>query len=182
MEQTEKPLLTQGGRKRPRSDEQRAKERTWYAARQADPSRKRKYTPHRKKYERDRYRERAADPEWRAARSRAQVAYDRARRAADPAHRQKHTEKVNAYRYGFPGRAAYLEYCAARPACEICGSTHLLSIDHVHGHCEGTRGCMECVRGRLCRACNTGIGMFKDSEATLEKAVAYLRRTRTARG
>ena len=91
MEQTEKPLLTQGGRKRPRSDEQRAKERT-------------------------------------------------------------------------------------------CGSTHLLSIDHVHGHCEGTRGCMECVRGRLCRACNTGIGMFKDSEATLEKAIAYLRRTRTARG
>jgi len=43
---------------------------------------------------------------------------------------------------------------------------HTLSIDH--DHITGK------VRGLFCRDCNTGLGMFKDSSALLQKAAQYL--------
>jgi hypothetical protein len=42
-----------------------------------------------------------------------------------------------------------------------------LCIDHCH-----TSGA---VRGLLCSACNTGIGMFKDSPSTMQSAIEYLK-------
>lgn len=51
------------------------------------------------------------------------------------------------------------------PVCAICGSSQVF-IDHNH-----TTGA---VRGRLCRKCNTGLGMFLEDPNLLESAKKYL--------
>lgn len=57
-----------------------------------------------------------------------------------------------------------------RNACAICGtippSIADLVIDHNHHTGE--------VRGLLCLACNTGLGLLKDSPDVLDAALAYL--------
>lgn len=66
----------------------------------------------------------------------------------------------------------------AEGKCEVCGMPVLqdgpevtrLHIDHDH-----TTGV---VRGILCRACNQGIGQFKDTPELLDAGAAYLRRER----
>ena len=50
--------------------------------------------------------------------------------------------------------------------CAICGSISMLVIDHSH---TTTR-----VRGLLCNACNSGLGMFRDSVTALKSAAKYL--------
>ncbi|MGH7179501.1 MAG: endonuclease VII domain-containing protein [Tepidisphaeraceae bacterium] len=56
----------------------------------------------------------------------------------------------------------------ADDSCSICGRRGSLVIDHDHRTGE--------VRGLLCPGCNAGLGMLGDSEAGLERALAYLRR------
>ena len=56
----------------------------------------------------------------------------------------------------------------SKGACEICGTqTNRLAIDHNHTTTQ--------VRGMLCMACNTGLGLFSDSISKLEKAIDYLK-------
>lgn len=51
--------------------------------------------------------------------------------------------------------------------CAICGqSLMLLRIDHSHDTGK--------VRGLLCMKCNSGLGLFNDSPATLQKAAQYI--------
>ena len=50
--------------------------------------------------------------------------------------------------------------------CAICGSTHLMCIDHDHGTGE--------VRGGLCRKHNSAIGLFGDNVAHLARAIEYI--------
>jgi hypothetical protein len=55
--------------------------------------------------------------------------------------------------------------------CAICGREFgrpQVDHDHVTGK----------VRALLCGQCNTGLGQFKESEATLRSAIDYLRRHR----
>ena len=57
--------------------------------------------------------------------------------------------------------------------CAICNcppKDKSLVVDHCH--IRGT------VRGLLCHQCNSALGLFKDSIATLQKAVEYLTLTR----
>lgn len=51
--------------------------------------------------------------------------------------------------------------------CAICGEIGKLKQDHNHSTSQ--------LRGALCDKCNLGLGHFKDSVETLEKAVVYLR-------
>jgi hypothetical protein len=64
--------------------------------------------------------------------------------------------------------------------CAICGTRDpgdvSWNLDHDHRHHPGTFGCSLCVRGALCRSCNTLLGNAKDSIAVLRSAIAYLER------
>lgn len=64
--------------------------------------------------------------------------------------------------------------------CAICGATDAdgagrrLHVDHDHSCCPGARACGKCNRGLLCKACNTGLGGFRDDLETLAAASRYL--------
>ena len=58
--------------------------------------------------------------------------------------------------------------------CRICGVESgsnnrgdKLAVDHCHSSGK--------IRGLLCHKCNTALGLFKDSQASLQAALAYLR-------
>jgi hypothetical protein len=59
--------------------------------------------------------------------------------------------------------------------CAICGDepgerySHQLHVDHCHASGK--------VRGLLCRGCNHMLGVIKDDEVLLFKAVEYLRKS-----
>lgn len=54
--------------------------------------------------------------------------------------------------------------------CDICSNGFKTTRDKCIDHDHGTGS----VRGVLCRACNTGIGNFRDSPQLLERAILYL--------
>lgn len=58
--------------------------------------------------------------------------------------------------------------------CGICGcqpsEESLFCVDHDHGNGR--------VRGVLCSNCNIGLGHFKDSIGNLERAIAYIGKSR----
>lgn len=54
-------------------------------------------------------------------------------------------------------------------ACAICGrlsEDRALAVDH--DHASGS------IRGLLCAPCNTGLGVFRDDQLLLQRAIAYL--------
>lgn len=64
--------------------------------------------------------------------------------------------------------------------CQICGAMKSsdgkrLAIDHDHACCPGGRSCGKCVRGALCKTCNTGIALFGESVEKLTAAAVYLK-------
>jgi hypothetical protein len=73
-------------------------------------------------------------------------------------------------KYGLSFRQWALLYRAQEQRCAICRiqlPLHDLHIDHDHATEE--------VRGLLCRACNHGLGVFKDNKKALRAAAAYLK-------
>lgn len=78
-------------------------------------------------------------------------------------------------------RAAFDEMLESQGgSCAICGTkdpgSSYWHVDHDHSCCmPGKAGCGRCVRGILCRGCNHGLGLFRDSPERLESAAAYLR-------
>lgn len=47
-------------------------------------------------------------------------------------------------------------------------------VDHDHACCPGDKSCGQCIRGLLCRGCNTALGNFADDPARLRRAADYL--------
>ena len=72
-------------------------------------------------------------------------------------------------------------YNAQGGRCAICrratGRTRRLSVDHDHkagcAHPQDT-GCPACVRGLLCRPCNTIVGRLRDDPQAFARGAAYL--------
>lgn len=68
------------------------------------------------------------------------------------------------------------DWMNSRNICWICGEPpsedRKLAIDHEHA--SGI------VRGLLCHRCNQALGLFKDSEQNLERALDYLKRQYSA--
>lgn len=60
--------------------------------------------------------------------------------------------------------------------CGLCKKSDIaLSIDHDHKCCSGVaNSCGKCIRGLLCRKCNTGLGNFNDSPEMLHMAIEYI--------
>jgi hypothetical protein len=57
--------------------------------------------------------------------------------------------------------------------CAICAATDPGGQGNFHvDHCHVTR----VVRGLLCHRCNTGLGLFRESPAALQRAIACLQR------
>lgn len=59
-------------------------------------------------------------------------------------------------------------------ACQACGSTDRLHMDHDHSHCA--HGCGECIRGILCMGCNIALGHLGDSPTRVALLGAYARK------
>jgi hypothetical protein len=78
------------------------------------------------------------------------------------------------------------------PSCEICGTDMLaeirvssrqimspLVVDHDHACCAaGKRSCGSCVRGLICRGCNSAAGHVYDSPRVARALADYLERVR----
>lgn len=58
------------------------------------------------------------------------------------------------------------EYEALPKACEVCGNTENLCIDH--DHITGK------VRGVLCSRCNSALGLLGDSKEVILKLASYI--------
>lgn len=75
--------------------------------------------------------------------------------------------------YGITDSDYQAMYAAQGGVCRICGEgqSHTrfkaLCVDHCHRTGR--------VRGLLCSACNTSIGLMQESETRLENAIKYLR-------
>lgn len=66
----------------------------------------------------------------------------------------------------------------ANYACQICTNSFTPAnpahIDHDHSCCKGKTSCGKCVRGVLCRTCNTGLGYFRDNAISLINGHQYI--------
>jgi hypothetical protein len=64
--------------------------------------------------------------------------------------------------------------------CEICQTQKSditeFYFDHDHSCCPNQKACGKCVRGLLCRHCNSLLGFAKDDIEILKAAISYLER------
>lgn len=63
--------------------------------------------------------------------------------------------------------------------CSICRKPPVrerLCVDHDHSCCSGVRTCGRCIRGLICRRCNSMLGFVDDNVDRLRSAIAYIER------
>lgn len=71
-------------------------------------------------------------------------------------------------------------YEMIKNGCEVCGSHKLLHIDHDHSCCtykDGQRDfvtCGNCIRGILCKDCNTAEGLLHGNIETMKSLIKYM--------
>jgi hypothetical protein len=66
------------------------------------------------------------------------------------------------------------QFLALPKACQVCGSTHRLHIDHDHSCCDFPGSCGQCVRGVLCHRCNMALGACQDDRSVITGLLNYL--------
>lgn len=96
-------------------------------------------------------------------------------------HKENYTPEVGrnrVYKRHGISEEVYLEKVMAQGGkCAICDQVpnDYLNIDHDHKCCNTKFSCGQCIRGLLCGGCNKALGGFGDDEATLQRAIEYLR-------
>lgn len=79
-------------------------------------------------------------------------------------------------RYGITAQEYDLLLLTQGGGCAICrrecGSGRQLAVDHDHDSGD--------IRGLLCKNCNTGLGLMKDSPALLRAGAAYIEQHKQA--
>lgn len=100
--------------------------------------------------------------------------------------REANVEKAFDYHIRARYNITYADYLAMLEAqgggCAICGGDNFgdsrlgrFHVDHDHSCCpEVGMSCGKCVRGLLCRGCNTALGNFGDDADRLVRAAEYL--------
>ena len=118
------------------------------------------------------------------------IARTKAHAAANPekhaayakAWRQRNPDKVFAKRLRERFNLTVEQFEAMRREqdnkCPICNRTFTDTphVDHDHACCNKATSCGKCVRGLLCRSCNTALGKLQDSVERLRAAIVYLER------
>lgn len=82
-------------------------------------------------------------------------------------------ECFDRFKYGLEPEHKQAIFDSQNGGCAICGykfgqKTGDMKVDHDHS--------TGAVRGLLCDLCNRGLGMFRDSQDNLTKAISYLAR------
>ncbi|SCE63493.1 Recombination endonuclease VII [Micromonospora matsumotoense] len=81
-------------------------------------------------------------------------------------------------KFGFTYRQYLRMVDEQNGVCRICGNPppdgERLAVDHDHGCCSGQKTCGQCIRGLLCKRCNSALGLFDDNPETLAAARAYV--------
>lgn len=86
----------------------------------------------------------------------------------------------NYLKYRFSITSAIYEQMleAQNGGCAVCHkpppSGGALDVDHDHNCCSGSKTCGKCIRGLLCRDCNTVLGKVNDSVTHLSKMIEYI--------
>ena len=62
--------------------------------------------------------------------------------------------------------------------CEKSGTWKTLVVDHDHSCCDSQFSCGKCIRGALCRTCNTVLGLLKEDENIIMSVISYIKNTR----
>lgn len=106
---------------------------------------------------------------------------------------EKNSTKIIEYkkRYRAEGRHKTAQYKLSKPFYEMlkdqtneCAACHrpkedgeTFFVDHDHSCCPTNNDvCGKCVRGLVCRNCNTALGFVKDSKEHLQQLIDYLER------
>lgn len=112
---------------------------------------------------------------WRAYMKRYRAEHGEKYRAKQRAWTRKNPERARLQQvrseYGLTNEQYQALVTAQHGKCAVCGggpSKRALHVDHDHQ--------TGAVRGLLCRACNQGLGQFKDDIALMMRAVEYLSR------
>lgn len=132
-------------------------------------------TDRRREWSREYFKKRrATDPAFKARQAESRKRY-RERLKASGVMQARKLEEHRRYTYGVKAEDYEKMLSRQNGCCAVCGdkSNKPLVIDHCH-----TSGA---VRGLLCGNCNTGIGMFRDDAALLQKAISYLDRVEILR-
>jgi hypothetical protein len=103
----------------------------------------------------------ARDPDARAKSRSAWRAWRKANSEKEAAANRRKT-------YGLSAEAFDALVTAQRGRCAICRVSDATSVDHCHASGR--------IRAVLCRACNAGLGLFRDDARRMRAAAAYQRR------
>ena len=97
-------------------------------------------------------------------------AYKKERRSTPE---QKEKNKLYGIKRNY-GLSPEVYYEMIARGCDSCGSYKGIAIDHDHSCCNGRTSCGKCVRGVLCRRCNTIEGMLKNNIECLYGLIKYM--------